>query len=421
MTAVTGIIRHRADEPFWAWSASRIELGPDQAIFFLRKCDRALVRVELSGTDPRTVRFEPGCEGLLVSRDFGVRLRLPCEFAGPMPGEIDAEVRLRLLDNAAEWPRRLPQMAIASPSGEIASPEQVLGRLVATLFEAEVAGLATGRAYAEFSRRLNDPLLLGEAEERLRCALARWTEEGIVSLLALHLLRVESQEGERQQRTSLEHRRLDQEHAQKLLRARQANELANLERQRVPAAPDEVRWRLFEPADLPPAGGRPPRLLKESSAPYEALVSGQHLQLFVRPVSAGHVYVLALGPYRTDATPEYRWMRLFGNAGRSDLSERAPRPGGNRLEVGETLLFPGDAGAAELFQHYLTIDAAPGWEHLVVAITPQALPDSSLGLDLPRPTRAQGDFRAFQHELNRGLQSVFGTDARIYLFQFFHS
>ena len=114
-------------------------------------------------------------------------------------------------------------------------------------------------------------------------------------------------------------------------------------------------------------------------------------------------------------------MRLFGNEGRSDLLERAPRAGGNRLEAGETLLFPGDAGAAELFQHYLTIDAAPGWESLVVAITLQALPETSPGIELPRPAGARGDFRAFQNELNRGLQSVFGADARIYLFQFFHS
>lgn len=421
MNTVTGLIHKTADEPLWAWSAPALELKPDHAVFFLRKRDQALLRVEVSGTDAKSVRFEPGCEGLVFSRDLAVRLAVPCDFRGPVPGQIDAEVRLRLLDNAAEWPRRLAQTAALAQSGEVGGPEEALGRLVSALFETEMAGFAADQTYAGVSRRLNDPLLVAEVEERVRGALRRWTEEGILSLLAVHLLAVRSEEGERERSLLVERNRLEQDHAQKLLQAKLAVELAEMNRLRALAEPNEVRWRLFEPADLLPAGARPPRLLKESAAPYEALVSGQHLQLFVRPASAGHVYVLALGPYSTAAGPEYRWMQLFGNEGRSDLVQRAPRAGGNRLAPGETLLFPGDAGAAELFQHYLTIDSAAGWETLAVAITPEPVADQTLVGALPRPAGAGGDFRAFQDELNRGLQAAFGTGARIHLFQFFHS
>lgn len=421
MNAVAGVIHKMADEPLWAWSASALELMPDQAVFFLRKRDHALLRVEVSGTDAKSVRFESGCEGLVFSRDLAIRLALPCDFSGPVPGQIDAEVRLRLLDNAAEWPRRLAQTAAVAQSGETGGAEEALGRLVSALFEAEIAGFAAEQTYADLSRRLNHPLIVAEVEERVRGALRRWSEEGILSLLAVHLLAVRSAEGERERSLLLERNRLEQDHAQKLLQARQAVELAEMEQRRAIAEPNEVRWRLFEPADLQPAGARPPRLLKESAAPYEALVSGQHLQLFVRPASAGHVYVLALGPYRTAVGSEYRWMRLFGNEGRSDLAQRAPRAGGNRLAPGETLLFPADAGAAELFQHYLTIDSAAGWETLAVAITAQPVTDETLLRGLPKPKETGGDFRAFQDELNQGLQAAFGTGARIYLFQFFHS
>lgn len=421
MTAATGIVQAKADEPFWAWSGARLELAPDQAAFFLRKRDRALLRVELSGTDPKTVPFEPGCEALILCRDLGVRLRLPCEFAGGIPGEIDTEVRLRLLDRASEWPRRLPQTSAAGSTEQAGGPERALGALVAPLFGAEIARFAAAQDFAQFCRRLNEPQLIAEAEACLRGALGRWSDEGIITLLSVHFLGAHSPEAERLRRASAARSRIDEDHADKVRRARQANELAKVERQRALACPDEVRWRLFAPADLLPAGARPPPLVKESSAPYEALASGQHLQLVIRPVTAGHVYLLALGPYNAGTGTEYRWLRLFGNGGRSDLVERAPRAGGNRLAANETLLFPGDAGAAELFQHYLTVDGAPGWESLVVAITPQELPDAALAHDLPRPPDGQGDFRAFQDALNRGLRSIFGTEARLYLFQFFHS
>ncbi|HEY3755846.1 MAG TPA: hypothetical protein VGL42_06830 [Opitutaceae bacterium] len=426
MKTVAGILQRSADEPFWAWSAPTLELAPHQAVFFFRLRDQALMGVEVAGSDPRSVPFNPGCEGWVVSRDFGVRLRLPCQFAGGVPGEIDAEVRLRLLDQAGDWPRRLPQTAALVEDTRNVPPAEALGRVAGSLFEAEIVRFAGDQAFGDLQRRQHDPKLVAELEDCLRRALARWTEEGIVGLLAAHLLAVESPEAEKENRSALECHRLEREHACNVRKARQAAELAELERQRALDVPDEVRWRLFEPADLVAEGSRPPRMIKESSAPHEALVSGQHLQLVVRPVTAGEVHVLALGPYR-DASGgvEYRWMRLFGPNGRSDLVQRSARPGGNRVEAGEVLLFPGDAGASELFQHYLTLDAAPGWESLVVAIRPAAVaggadPGTCDPAILPHPSANVRDFRKFQDELNRGLQATFGTDARIYLFQFHH-
>jgi hypothetical protein len=237
MTALTGLLRSLPAESFWGRFQPSIDLEPHQAIFFLTEKQHALRRVEVSGGEGKSVLAEPDCHGLIVARDFGVRLTAPCHFEGGLAGEVEAEVRLRCLDNAAEWPRWIAGGTAASTEHSTVTAEQSLARLVAGLFEAELTRSFAAESYREVSHRLNDPTLVAQVEARVRSALSRWTDERVVGLSAVHLLKIHSTEGESHERSELEaaqeQARLEREHRLRILAAKQAAELAALK----PAAP----------------------------------------------------------------------------------------------------------------------------------------------------------------------------------------
>ena len=87
MIALTGLLRIIPAESFWGRFQPNIDLGPHQAIFFLTERDHTLRRVEVSGADEKAVMAEPHCHGLIVSRDFGLRLTTPCRFEGGLAGD----------------------------------------------------------------------------------------------------------------------------------------------------------------------------------------------------------------------------------------------------------------------------------------------------------------------------------------------
>jgi hypothetical protein len=110
---------------------------------------------------------------------------------------------------------------------------QQVAQLAAGLFEAELVRFFAAQPYRETAHRLNDPGLLQALETQLRQALARWTEEGVVGLSAVHLSRVHSPAAERQWQSesdaAQEQARLEREHRLRLLAARQAAELAQVQ------------------------------------------------------------------------------------------------------------------------------------------------------------------------------------------------
>jgi len=243
MIALTGLLRTLPSDSLWGRFHPSIDLGPFQVIFFLREKDCSLHRVELSGPEGKTLLSEPNCHGLILSRDFGVRLSTPCQFAGPWAGVVETEVRLRWLDNADEWPRWIARGRSEAGIGEPAGPEQHLARLVAGLFEAELIRYFGAQPYEEVAQRLNDPALVEQVEAQVRNALSRWTDERVVGLAAVHLLRIHSPAAEEQRQAAAQERaRLAREHRLRVLEAQQAAELAALREQSAasPTAPLEV-------------------------------------------------------------------------------------------------------------------------------------------------------------------------------------
>ena len=433
MMSLTGVVTTWPGRPRWGlFSDPVVELAPDQVLFVLRRTDQALRRVEISAAEPRIVRMERDDHGLVLRRDFGVRLSVPCEFAGSLPGQVEVEARLRVLAGGAEWPLQLPSEAPARIPFAAASSDPVLARLIGGLFAADVARVFAEEPYAGLPLRLHEPALVARVEAAVRAALSRPAEEDVLALRGIELLGVESPlEEERLRDAVLLHQAETRENLQERIDALEQRRLARTmrlkrlewdaeaEKARLAGTAQEVRWRLFEPADLRSAGARPPTLCRESSDRHATLASGHHVQILVRPSEPSHVYVLSLGPYWTGSGEriEYRWMRLFGNEGATELLQRPPRAGGNRLSQNDLLVFPGDAGASELFQHFLTLDSAPGCEFLVVALTPHPLSEGRLSAALPRHAPEP----SFLDRMEVGLREIFGTESRLYTYQFSHS
>lgn len=312
MIALTGLLRTLPSDSLWGRFHPSIDLGPSEVMFFLRANDCSLHRAELSGPEGKTVLSEPNCFGLILSRDFGVRLSTPCQFAGPCAGVVETEVRLRWLDNAAEWPRWIARGRAERELGEPAGPEQHLARLVAGLFEAELIRFFNAQPYREVAQRLNDPALLEQVEAQVRNALSRWTDERVIGLAAVHLLRIHSPAAEQQWQSEAaaaqEQARLEREHRLRVLAAQQAAELAALREKSAPAPP------------APPEIAPPPRI-----------PSAEEKQDLVRRV---------LGEL-AGSQPEAVRVRLFAGGGaRADSVNEliAALPGGtSALRVGDEL------------------------------------------------------------------------------------
>jgi hypothetical protein len=330
MIALTGLVRTLPSESLWGRFHPSIDLGPFQGIFFLREGDYALQRVELSGAEAKTLRSEPTCHALILCRDFGVRLSASCQFEGPWAGVVETEVRLRWLDNAAEWPRWIGRGRSEAEIHEAATPERHLARLVGGLFEAELIRYFGTQPYWDVSRRLNDPALVEQVEAQVRNALSRWTDERVIGVAAVHLLRIHSPAAEQQRQSddaaAQEKGRLEREHRLRMLEAQQAAELASLRAKAAPSPPagpeaalppripsteekqDLVRRVLGELAGAQPEavrvrlfawGGKPAKSVNELAAAApggaSALRVGDDIHVIVDAPVSGYLWVFNLG------------------------------------------------------------------------------------------------------------------------------
>jgi len=494
MICLNGFVEKVPRSALAGWLRQRIALPPDHAVFFLRRATHELAAVTAAADAAVRVAVPRHCYGLVVRRTFGIRQRVRCFFAHGFAGEVEVEVRLRLLENAAELPQRIglggPAVAEGPQPDEVRRLAAALGRL----FQPELTRMFNHRHYEQVVDRANDPAFIDALTGALGRVLGQFKDERVLGLApaaAIQVCQVASSIGEgfrqdesaaarllhgaearqrvreevallaerdftREVASSMRHDALEFERERQ--RALQTRELAklrhdaqaesgrlhdeikatiasavdagnrklsaritslterlaqltSLDEEAGVCAPGEssslpgqavptfdATWRIFAPAA--PAEATPPRPLCESDASFARVATGQRFQLSVRSRLPAYVTVLALGPYwqpadgtRGGGHVEYRWLRILGDGGATDIDERPPRPSGNRLEP-DTILNVPTAGPFDVpTRHYLTFNSTPGWETLAVIVTPHPVNDRSLLARLPRPQAWQFNAR----------------------------